>query len=255
MTIPPGFELVSHGRLRLIVRSDVRGTLEPVLRAWAVDKAPPGRPLPGGRGGVRAIDLANGLAVVLRPSRRGGLVARVNRQLYLGFDPRPFQELRVTEHLRGAGVATVEVLAAAVHWWIPGVYRGAVVTREMTDAVNLWEYLQRVTPPARAPACVAAAEVTRQLHRAGAVHPDLNLTNYLVRDCGGSPEVAIIDCDGVRLRPVTPRDRQAAFDRLCRSIRKLDPTSAIVTLACVEALRTITTTDDGAKPPSDPEPG
>jgi tRNA A-37 threonylcarbamoyl transferase component Bud32 len=109
----------------------------------------------------------------------------------------------------------------------------------MTDAVNLWEYLQRVARPARAPACVAAAEVTRQLHRAGAVHPDLNLTNYLVRDRSGQLEVAIIDCDGVQLRTVTPRDRQAAFDRLCRSIRKLDPTSAVVTLDCVEALRTI----------------
>lgn len=254
MAIPPGFELVAHGRLRLIVRRDVRATVEPVLCAWAAGNAPAGRPLPGGRGGVRAIDFKDGLAVVLRPARRGGLVARVNRERYLGFDPRPFQELRVSEHLRAAGVATVEVLAAAAHWWIPGVYRAAVVTREMTDAVNLWEFMQRVEPPARAPACAAAAEVTRQLHRAGAIHPDLNLTNYLVRDRGAQLEVVIIDCDGVRLRPVTPRDRQAAFDRLCRSIRKLDPTSAVVTLDCVEALRTIVTADGGAKPSPDPEP-
>lgn len=236
---PHGFELVSKQRSRFLLRSDVRAALEPVVDAWAADQAPAGRPLPGGRGGVRAIDLKGGLAVVLRPSRRGGLVAHVNSQLYLGFAPRPFQELRVTEYLRAAGVATVEVLAAAVRWVIPGVYRGAVVTREMTDAVNLWEYLQRVSPPVRAPACVAAAAVTRQLHDAGAVHPDLNLTNYLVRDLNGRLEVAIIDCDGVRLRAVTPGDRQAAFDRLCRSIRKLDPTSAVLTLDCVEALRAI----------------
>ena len=56
---------------------------------------------------------------------------------------------------------------------------------------------------------------------------------------GLRPEVAIIDCDGVQLRAVTPRDRQAAFERLCRSIRRLDPTSAVVTLDCVEALRSI----------------
>jgi tRNA A-37 threonylcarbamoyl transferase component Bud32 len=248
VTVPPGFELVAHGRLRLIVRADVRREIEPVLEAWAMGKAPVGRPLPGGRGGVRAIDLKGGLAVVLRPSRRGGLVARVNREIYLGFHPRPFQELQVTEHLRSAGVATVEVLAAAACWCMPAVYRGAVVTREMTDAVNLWEYLQRVARPARAPACVAAAEVTGQLHQAGAVHPDLNLTNYLVRDRGRRVEVAIIDCDGVQLRTVTARDRQAAFDRLCRSIRKLDPTSATITLDCVEALRAVAMPSPRAAP-------
>lgn len=238
--VPAGFDFVSHGRrLRLLVRQDVRSVLEPVLEAWAVGNAPAGRPLPGGRGGVRAVDLTVGLAVVLRPSRRGGLIARFNRDLYCGIDPRPFQELRVTEHLRGLGVAVVEVLAAAVRWVVPGVYRSAVVTREMTDAVNLWEYLQRVDSSVRAPACVAAARVTRLFHDAGAVHPDLNLTNYLVRDRDGLLDVAIIDCDGVRLRRVTPEDRQAAFDRLCRSIRKLDPTSATVTLACVEALSRI----------------
>jgi hypothetical protein len=239
VTVPPGFDLIARGRLRLLVREDVRSEIEPVLEAWVTGNAPAGRPLPGGRGGVRAIDLKGRLAVVLRPARRGGLVARFNRELYLGFDPRPFRELRVTEYLRSAGVATVEVLAAAARWWIPGVYRGALVTREMTEAVNLWEYLQRVTRPMRAPACAAAAAVTRQLHQAGAVHPDLNLTNYLVRDRDGQPAVAIIDCDGVQLRAVTPRDRQAAFDRLCRSIRRLDPTSAVVTLDCVEALRSI----------------
>lgn len=195
---------------------------------------------------MRAIDLKGDVSVVLRPSRRGGLVARFNRDLYLGCDPRSFQELRVSEHLRAAGVATVEVLAAAACWVVPGVYRSAVVTREMTDAVNLWEYLQRVPRPARAPACAAAAAVTQQLHAAGGVHPDLNLTNYLVREREGRLEVAIIDCDGVRLRPVTPTDRQAAFDRLCRSIRKLDPTSAVVTLDCVEALRLIAAPDSSA---------
>jgi 3-deoxy-D-manno-octulosonic acid kinase len=244
VTTPAGFEHITRGRLRLILRSDVVAALDPLLQAWSDGAAPAGRPLPGGRGGVRAIDLKNGLAVVLRPYRRGGLAARVSRDLYLGVDPRPFREVRVTEHLRTLGVPTVEMLAAAVQWVLPGVYRGAVVSREVGDAVNLWEYLQRVTAPFRAPACVAAAAVTRTFHRAGAVHPDLNLTNYLVRAHEGRLQIAIIDCDGVQLRQVTASDRQAAFNRLCRSIRRLDPTSAIITLDCVEALRTIAAPDE-----------
>jgi 3-deoxy-D-manno-octulosonic acid kinase len=195
--------------------------------------------LPGGRGGVRAYDLGGELAVVLRPYRRGGLIARVNRDLYCGMRSRPAREVAVTESLRALGVPTVEMLAAATCWIVPGCYRGAVVSREVADAVNLWEYLQRVEAPERARACAAAAAATRLLHDRGAVHPDLNLQNYLVRRRGPDLDVRIIDCDGVRLGGADAGDRQAAFDRLCRSIRRLDPASAIVTLACVEALRVV----------------
>jgi 3-deoxy-D-manno-octulosonic acid kinase len=240
ITFPQGFErIAAEGRLRLVVRQDVRDVLVPLLVAWARGTALPGRPLPGGRGGVRAYDLGGRLAVVLRPYRRGGLVARLNSDVYCGVRSRPARELAVTESLRVLGVPTVEMLAAATRWLVPGCYRGAVVSREVADAVNLWEYLQRVEAPERARACAATAAVTRLLHDRGAVHPDLNLQNYLIRRRGADLDVRIIDCDGVRLGRVGARDRQAAFDRLCRSIRRLDPASAIVTLGCVEALRAV----------------
>ena len=74
---------------------------------------------------------------------------------------------------------------------------------------------------------------------AGAVHPDLNLQNYLVRRTPNGFDAWVIDLDRVRFETVSAATRRAAFDRICRSIRKLDRESAIITLACVEAFRTV----------------
>ncbi len=237
--VPPGFVPIRRGRLRGLVRADVSAAVLPLLEQWAAGRLPAARPLAGGRGGVGAYDLMPGLHVVLRPYRRGGLVRHFSRQLYCGVSPRPLRELRVTAHLRALGVPTLEPLAAGVRWVLPGCYRGALVSRELPLAVNLWQYLRAVEAPEREQVCRDAAAVTRRFHDAGAVHPDLNLQNYLVQRGPRGREVLIIDCDRVRLRRVTTRDREAAFARICRSIRRLDPTAEVTTLGCVEALREI----------------
>lgn len=236
---PTGFEVVREGRLRGLARSDVSTTLLPLLRQWRSSTLPPTRSLVGGRGGIGAYDLGDHLQVVLRPNRRGGWMGRLNRYYYFGLRPRPLRELRVTEALRLRGVPTVEVLAAVTHWIVPGMYRGAVVTREVPLAVNLWKYLREVSPAEREQVCLDAAAATRRLHDAGAIHPDLNLQNFLVLRGARGREVLIIDCDRVRLRQPSDRDRRAAFERVCRSIRRLDPTSEVITLACVEAFQRV----------------
>jgi len=236
--IPDGFTFARAGRLRLLVRTDAP-ELRSLLERWAGGTLPPARALLGGRGGVGAFQLRADLTVVLRPYRRGGLIAQINRQRYLGLRPRPFRELRASEQLRAAGVPTPEVLGAAVVWDAPGCYRGALASREVPGAINLWHYLQMAAPADRGPACAAAAAVTRRLHDAGAIHPDLNLQNYLVRRTTVGVDAWVIDLDKVRFARVSPRTRRAAFARLCRSIRRLDPESAVMTLACVDALRDV----------------
>lgn len=238
-TPPAGFEVVRAGRLRGLVRSDVVASLLPLLRQWDGGTMPVGRSLVGGRGGIGAYNLTENLAVVLRPSRRGGWMGRVNQHYYLGLRPRPLRELWVTETLRQRGVPTVEVLAAVAHWVVPGLYRGAVVTREIPLAVNMWKYLREVSTAERERVCLDAAAAARRLHDVGAIHPDLNLQNFLVSRGVKGREVLIIDCDRVRLRQPSNKDRRAAFDRVCRSIRRLDPTSEVITLACVEALQRV----------------
>ncbi len=227
---------MSDGRLRALVRTDVLDRLRPLLTQWASGALPPGRALTGGRGHVQAFDVAPELSVVLRPYLRGGLIRHLSRDRYFGVRPRPFRELEVTETLRARGVPTVEVLAAAVRWIVPGYYRGALVSREIPGAMNLWQYLRTVEPAERERAAAAAAAATRALHAAGGIHPDLNLQNYLVCRTGGTYDVRVIDYDRVRLRPATPGDRRAAFDRICRSVRRLDPDAEVITLACLEAL-------------------
>ncbi len=236
--IPLGFAPTREGRLRLLVREGIP-ELSELLRAWARNTLPQGRALLGGRGGVGAFELRPDLVVVLRPYQRGGMVSRFNQTRYLGFSPRPFRELAASETLRTAGVSTPQVLAAAVLWDVPGCYRGALATREVPGAINLWHYLRMAPPAERGPACVAAAAATRRMHDAGAIHPDLNLQNYLVRSTDSGLEAAVIDLDRLRFGAVTARTRRRAFDRICRSMRKLDPDSAVLTLDCVEAFHRV----------------
>ena len=199
----------------------------------------PGRPLLGGRGGIALHDSGDRHDIVLRPCRRGGAIAHFNRDLYFGFSPRPFREVRNTEILRRRGVPTVEMLGAAVSWLMPGCYRAAVASAYAVGAVNLWQYLRSAEPAQRSAACAVAAATTRALHDAGGVHPDLNLQNYLVRRRGDALEALVIDCDRIHLRPVDDGDRRRAFDRICRSIRRLDPDSEIISAECIEALSAV----------------
>jgi hypothetical protein len=237
-SLPDGYCITNAGRLRLVVR-DGMPELAALLQRWAAQTLPPARALLGGRGGVGAFQLRPELTVVLRPYLRGGLVRHLTRTRYVGLRPRPWRELRASAALRAADVPTPEVLGAAVWWTVPGCYRGALATREVPGAINLWHYLQMAAPGERGAACAAAAAVTRRMHDAGAVHPDLNLQNYLVRRTAAGFDAWIVDLDRVHFRRVTPRLRRAAFARICRSIRKLDPESAVITLACVEAFRAV----------------
>jgi hypothetical protein len=239
------FELHREGWWRLLVRSDAAEGVLPLMRRWCLDDLPPSRPLLGGRGGVAVYEIGEGPSVVLRPCLRGGWMSRINRDLYFGVRPRPLREVRVTEELRQRGIPTVETLGCAVRWVAPGCYRGAVASVYAVGAVNLWTYLSSTAAEDRGRVCRRVAQATRRLHDAGAIHPDLNLQNYLVYKRRGDIEVLIIDCDRVRLGRVTMRDRRAAFTRLCRSIRRLDPQAAVITLECVEALRGVTEAESG----------
>ncbi len=233
------FEIHRDGLSRFLVRRDVTAELLPLLRAWADGELPPSRPLLGGRGGVGLYDSGELRNVVLRPCRRGGLMARLTRDVYFGMRRRPFLEVRRTEILRQRGVPTVEMLAAGARWLGPGAYRSVVASAYAVGAVNVWEYLRAAAADERARVCELVAQATRMLHDAGGVHRDLNLQNYLVRRRQGNLEVLIIDCDRVVLRRVEDGDRRAAFDRICRSIRRLDPESAVLTFECIDALRAI----------------
>jgi 3-deoxy-D-manno-octulosonic acid kinase len=239
---PPGFEWVRDGRARFLVRSDLRTSILPLLRAAAGDWAGYAtRALSGGRGGVRVVHMTDH-QVVVRPYRRGGLPSRVFRDTYFGLTPRPFRELCVTEALRRQGIPTVEVYGASVRWLVPGCYKGWLATRYVSGACTFWEWIC-AAPAARERAAVLASigKATRRLHDTGARHPDLNLNNILIRAAASSPsmpEVWFIDFDRARVAGPCRRTSSADLARLRRSARKLDPEGARLTAAdldCLEA--------------------
>jgi len=239
VTPPAGFEAHREARAEWWLRPAERAWMDELLRAVAGSPGAGATALHGGRGGARLVSIGDH-RVVIRPYRRGGLPGRVVRDLYLGWQPRPFRELIEMEALRERGAPVVEVCGAAVRWVFPGGYRGWLATRYVDHARTLWQWASG-TPAAaeRAVVCAAAGRAVRRLHDCGGRHPDLNLNNILVAAVDGGWQVYLIDFDRPPRLPRAGAGAAAAeLARLRRSARKLDPAGQIVTAAdldCLEA--------------------
>jgi tRNA A-37 threonylcarbamoyl transferase component Bud32 len=232
VTVPPGYTALTTRSRRAVVRDD----LVPVLGSWllAAPLGPPAdaTPIDGGRGGAFRVRLRDDARAVMRFGRRGGAVARVVREWYVGLRPRPWRELAVTLTARARGAPVPEVVAACVHGW--GAYRSAIVTIELPNVTPLLTAL--ATAPAgearHAIARAASAAVAR-LHHAGVVHPDLHLGNIVI----GHDGAAILDLDRARIRgtPLMGKPRERSLRRLARSVRRLDPAGATIDAATARA--------------------
>lgn len=161
--------------------------------------------------------------VVIRHSRHGGLLAPVTGDRFLPPTRAP-HELRMALRLAEAHVPTPEVIAYATYPAGAMFRRSDVATREVVGGNDLGNVLARAGDgEARTKALGATAELLRALERAGARHPDLNVTNVLIVATDGLPPRALVlDVDrvvfgergDVRIGAVNVR-------RLLRSARKL----------------------------------
>ncbi|MBW5800359.1 3-deoxy-D-manno-octulosonic acid kinase [Halomonas elongata] len=158
---------------------------------------------------------------VLRPYRRGGLIARISTERYLWCGAersRAFREMRLTAHLHALGLPVPRPVAAGVtrHGL---TYEAGLITVRLPDARALAECLSEADEAL----LHRVGHTIRRFHDAGLDHVDLNARNLLV-----DPEGAIwlIDLDRCRLR--TPGGWQDAnLERLARSLAKFDAPSAI----------------------------
>jgi 3-deoxy-D-manno-octulosonic acid kinase len=155
---------------------------------------------------------------VLRHYRRGGLIARVNRDRYVwtgAARTRGFREFRLLATLHDAGLHVPAPVAA--RYQREGLhYRADLVTRRIPGARTLAERLASGELDA-----AVAARVGRTLagfHAHGAWHADLNAHNVLT---DGSGTVWLLDFDRGRLRTPAMTWQQANLDRLRRSFIKL----------------------------------
>ncbi|KAA0010654.1 3-deoxy-D-manno-octulosonic acid kinase [Billgrantia pellis] len=158
---------------------------------------------------------------VLRPYRRGGLMARLSEHRYLwtGLErTRAFRELRLTAELFARGLPVPHPVAAGVTRHGP-TYSAALITVRLPGARSLADCLNDADPAL----LERVGATVRRFHDAGLDHVDLNARNLLV-DAQG--KVWLIDLDRCRLR--SPGQWQEAnLQRLGRSLAKFGASDAL----------------------------
>ena len=182
-----------------------------------------------GRGASLFLDASpfeRGARWVLRPYRRGGLVARLSddRYLWTGLErTRAFRECRLTAELHTRGLPVPRPVAARVtrHGL---TYRAALITVCIPGARALASLVEN---DEAGDALLARVGTTiRRFHDVGLDHVDLNARNLLIDSQG---KVWLIDLDRCRLRPkgTWQADNLA---RLERSLAKFGATDAMATI-------------------------
>ena len=194
-----------------IVRQVEQGWFDP---AWWGEAAR--RVTSGGRGGAWFVDSPAGPAV-LRHYLRGGLVAKLNRDLHLwrGSERvRSFAEFRLARELHKDGLPVPEPIAAC--YLRRGLfYRAAILVQRLEDVVSLADLVK--ADSASAP-WEQTGELVSRCHRGGLDHVDLNADNILFHPDGRS---WVIDLDRCQRRLPQTGWRMRNLARLERSLLKL----------------------------------
>ena len=163
------------------------------------------------------MSLGDGTRLLLKQLRRGGAVAAIWRERFVG-SRRLLHNLLVPLAAIERGVRTPRPLALLLVAGPPGLVRGWLAQEEIVDAVDLATRL--VSGPApRAEERVRMMRCVRSAHDAGLDHRDLNLGNLLL----APRDALLIDLDGARLvpAPLPFEARMRALRRLERSCIKL----------------------------------
>ncbi len=227
---PPGYSAARIGQARVIARSDVLSFVRDAITSgetlYEYAASQPHAEAISGRQTVYAIPGPNTHRWILRHLSHGGWLASLTRDRFLRVGlPRPFNELRVAWQLREIGIPTPEVVAAAIY--TDGiVYRGDIARQEVSPARDLANCLfskPDLTGAERTATLAAAGRLVRRLHRAGVIHPDLNLRNILIESVSGSALAYILDVEKCRTVAQVPRwRRREMLQRLKRSARKFE---------------------------------
>lgn len=202
----------------MLCTAEVPGLDEAV---WQPGDYAPERIRPVSSGGRQAAWFVEGPwgHAVLRQYRRGGLVARISRDLYVWqgeSKTRSFAEFGIMDMLWRAGLRVPRPLAAA--YWRRGgmLYRAALLTQRLENAVPLADCMAQADP-------VRVAQSIADMHAAGVWHADLNAHNILLDPAG---KAWLIDFDRARAGGCDKSQRQGNLMRLKRSMIKLAGTTA-----------------------------
>ena len=155
--------------------------------------------------------------MVLRHFYRGGLIGRVNKDLFLRVGPqksRAFLEFDLLNVMRSKGLAVPRPVAAR---YAPRglFYRADIITERIPNAQTLAEILQDKSLPTHL--WTAIGKAIRKLHDHKVFHSDLNCRNIMI-DADGV--VWLIDFDKCRQRDGNSW-KQDNINRLERSLHKV----------------------------------
>jgi 3-deoxy-D-manno-octulosonic acid kinase len=227
--LPPA-EPQAGGRVVLYVNPEHAGRLnrEDLLRLPAILAALPGS---SSRQHGRPTwwrwqpEWHGGAGLVVRQYAHGGLFAFLGGKLFLSAG-RMRNEFATAIYARRRGVPTSAPVALRIERTRGPFVIAHYVSERIADTVNLLDLAEGrsadgiATGPRRRLA-EAAASAIAAMHDAGIYHSDLNLTNVLVRDAFGRPEVFVIDFDKAKLMGhLSLEQRMANLMRLDRSTVK-----------------------------------
>ncbi len=224
-----GFETFKRGPAVCWVRPEARGWVQSVLSTAPTLHAAASR-LGGahwsGRGPVYAMPTTAGVWVV-RHYLRGGAFGPLLGDRYLARGvPRPFREAVASQMVRGRGIPTPRVVAAAVYRG--GLfYRCDLVTELIPEAEELSDVL--FDPERRGLAGTSERKdalretgvLVAKMARAGVSHPDLNAKNILLQWSGGAPTAYVLDLDRTSVKRAGGSP-EPMLSRLVRSLRKFE---------------------------------
>ena len=233
----PNFSTFKLGRRELVLHRDIASQAAEILKKLdALSSAPEAGT--GNRKSAFRMQLDDGLELYARRGRRGGLIASILSDVYVGIAPRPLNELAVTVQAMKRGIPVAEPMGAMVEWIGPALYRGFFLTRAVRG-MTLWQFVKTDDDPTVRNHVLAQARAAIDAMQAnGLFHADLNLHNLLVTQARDSFTVIIIDLDKARLfdAPLSPAMRRANAARLLRSARKLDPSGLFLDAAALSIL-------------------
>lgn len=155
--------------------------------------------------------------MVLKHYYRGGLMASIVKDKYIGLDiekTRAFKEFRLLTKMKKLGLPVPEVIAARVEKG-PFYFRADLITKEIENVETLAEILSahKMNPQLwkNIGVCI------KKFHRHDVYHADLNARNILLSEAG---DVYLIDFDNSHFRFASKSWKMANLARLKRSLLK-----------------------------------
>ncbi len=237
--IPACFSTLNKGKVTLYVKKEYenRMSVQDIDKLFNLCSDHPDRPIHvggselnnsyRGRSSCKTLlmqSLGNE-SFVVREYWHGGLFGKVLKN-YFWDTSRPLKELLICEAARRSRINTTEIIAIIKKNIVRPFYKCQLVTREITNSVDLIELLSRPEENQldiqKREIIIKMSKAVKDMHDVGIYHADLHLKNILVQsDKDGYVNVYIIDLDkSKQYEKISLQRRMKNIMRLDRSLEK-----------------------------------